>query len=44
MRNGTALPSHFDMIHARAAAKAYSGMTIAEFDAYGVEKTDFTFR
>ena len=34
VRNGTALPSHFDMIHARAAAKAYSGMTLAEFDAY----------
>ncbi len=34
VRNGTPLPSHFDMIHARAAAKAYSGMTIAEFDAY----------
>ena len=34
VRNGTALPSHFDMIHAHAAAKAYAGMTIAEFDAY----------
>ena len=34
VRNGTALPSHFDMIHARAAAKAYAGMAIAEFDAY----------
>ncbi len=34
VRNGTPLPSHFDMIHARAAAKAYAGMTIAEFDAY----------
>ena len=34
VRKGTALPSHFDMIHARAAAKAYAGMTIAEFDAY----------
>ena len=34
VRNGTALPSHFDMIHARAAAKAYAGMTIAGFDAY----------
>ena len=30
----TALPSHFDMKHAHAAAKAYAGMTIAEFDAY----------
>ena len=34
VRYGTALPDHFDMIHARAAAKAYAGMTIAEFDAY----------
>ena len=34
VRNGKALPSGFDMIHARAAAKAYAGMTIAEFDAY----------
>ena len=34
VRNGTPLPSDFDMIHARAAAKAYAGMTIAEFDAY----------
>ena len=34
VRNGTALPSHFDMIHAHAAAKAYAGMTLSEFDAY----------
>ena len=34
VRKGTALPSHFDMIHAQAAAKAYAGMTIAEFDRY----------
>ncbi len=34
VRNGTPLPSHFDMIHARAAAKAYAGMNLAEFDAY----------
>ena len=34
VRNGKALPDHFDMIHARAAAKAYAGMTVAEFDAY----------
>ena len=34
VRNGTKLPDHFDMIHARAAAKAYAGMTLAEFDAY----------
>ena len=34
VRHGTALPSHFDMVHARAAAKAYAGMTLAEFDRY----------
>ena len=34
VRKGTALPDHFDMIHAHAAAKAYAGMTLAEFDAY----------
>ena len=34
VRNGTPLPAHFDMIHAQAAAKAYAGMTLAEFDAY----------
>ena len=34
VRNGKALPDHFDMKHALAAAKAYSGMTLAEFDAY----------
>ena len=34
VRKGTPLPDHFDMIHARAAAKAYAGMTIAQFDAY----------
>ena len=34
VRNGVPLPDHFDMIHARAAAKAYAGMTLAEFDAY----------
>ena len=34
VRNGKALPSHFDMKHGRAAAKAYAGMTLAEFDAY----------
>ena len=34
VRHGTALPSHFDMKHAHAAAKAYAGMTLAEFDAY----------
>ena len=34
VRNHQALPDHFDMIHARAAAKAYAGMTIAQFDTY----------
>jgi len=34
VRKGTPLPSGFDMIHAYAAAKAYAGMTLAEFDAY----------
>ena len=34
VRQGTALPAHFDMKHAQAAAKAYAGMTIAEFDSY----------
>ncbi|MBP3774410.1 MAG: haloacid dehalogenase-like hydrolase [Bacteroidaceae bacterium] len=34
VRYGTALPAHFDMKHAQAAAKAYAGMTLAEFDAY----------
>ena len=34
VRDGTPLPDHFDMRHAQAAAKAYAGMTVAEFDAY----------
>ena len=34
VRHGKALPDHFDMIHAQAAAKAYAGMTLAEFDRY----------
>lgn len=34
VRNGTPLPAHFDMVHAYAAAKAYAGMTLAEFDSY----------
>ena len=33
VRTGKELPDHFDMIHGRAAAKAYAGMTLAEFDA-----------
>lgn len=34
VREGKKLPDHFDMRHAFAAAKAYAGMTLAEFDAY----------
>jgi phosphoserine phosphatase len=34
VRTGKPLPANFDMIHAHAAAKAYSGMTLAQFDAY----------
>ena len=39
VRNGTPLPKYdddhgFDIKHAVAAARAYSGMTLAEFDAY----------
>ena len=34
VRHGKSLPDHFDMIHARAAAKAYAGMTLAEFETY----------
>ena len=34
VRSGKTLPSQFDMKHAYAAAKAYAGMTVAEFDAY----------
>lgn len=34
VRDGTPLPDHFDMVHAYAAAKAYAGMSIAQFDAY----------
>ena len=34
VRYGKELPAHFDMKHARAAAKAYEGMSIAEFDRY----------
>ena len=34
VRTGKKLPDHFDMIHAYAAAKAYAGMTLAEFDSY----------
>ena len=34
VREGVALPDHFDMIHAYAAAKAYAGMSVVQFDAY----------
>ena len=34
VRKGVKLPDHFDMKHAYAAAKAYSGMTLKEFDEY----------
>ena len=34
VRTGKKLPDHFDMKHTYAAAKAYSGMTLAKFDAY----------
>ncbi|MBQ8099308.1 MAG: haloacid dehalogenase-like hydrolase [Bacteroidaceae bacterium] len=34
VRYGAKLPSQFDMKHAQAAAKAYAGMTVADFDAY----------
>ncbi|MBQ9261555.1 MAG: haloacid dehalogenase-like hydrolase [Prevotella sp.] len=34
VRNGKKLPDGFDMKHAYAAAKAYAGMTLTEFDAY----------
>ena len=34
VRYGKKLPDHFDMKHAYAAAKAYSGMSLAEFDTY----------
>ena len=34
VRDGKKLPDHFDMKHAYAAAKAYSGMTLADFDNY----------
>lgn len=34
VREGKKLPDHFEMKHAYAAAKAYEGMSVAEFDAY----------
>ena len=34
VREGVKLPDHFDMKHAYAAAKAYAGMTLKEFDDY----------
>lgn len=34
VRSGKKLPAGFDVIHGMAAAKAYAGMTIEEFDSY----------
>jgi hypothetical protein len=34
VQDSTPLPAHFDLIHARAAAKAYAGMSLAQFDRY----------
>ena len=34
VREGRVFPANFEMRHAYAAAKAYAGMTIAEFDQY----------
>ncbi len=34
VRNGKKLPDRFYMKHAYAAAKAYAGMTLAQFDSY----------
>ena len=34
VRTGKKLPSPFDMIHGYAAAKAYAGMNLNEFDSY----------
>ncbi|MBP5539559.1 MAG: haloacid dehalogenase-like hydrolase [Bacteroidales bacterium] len=34
VRTKKPLPDHFDMKHANAAAKAYAGMTLAEFNSY----------
>ncbi|MCR4911935.1 MAG: haloacid dehalogenase-like hydrolase [Bacilli bacterium] len=34
VREGTKLPDDFALVHAHAAAKAYSGMTVKEFDEY----------
>lgn len=46
VRHGTALPDDFEMKHATAAAKAYSGMSVKEFDKYVknyAKKTPFGF-
>lgn len=34
VRDGAALPDDFEMVHANMAAKAYAGMSVAQFDAY----------
>ena len=47
VRKDEALPKGFDMIHANAAAKAYAGMSIKEFDEYVkkyAQKTPFGFK
>lgn len=47
VREDKPLPSHFDMVHAHAAAKAYAGMTVSEFDKYVkdyAKKTPFGFK
>ena len=46
VRTGKKLPDDFAMVHGRAAAEAYSGMTVAEFDKYVKEyakKTPYGF-
>ena len=37
VRNNVDLPSHFDLKHAHAAAKAYSGMSVKQFADYVTE-------
>lgn len=47
VRYNVPLPDHFDMVHARAAAKAYAGMTLKQFDEYVLDyanKTPFGFK
>lgn len=42
VRTKKPLPDHFDMIHANAAAKAYAGMTLREFDQYVKDFSRYT--